>query len=74
MNNRITGALLLGVLGALTLFSCTKDITVAQPPYTNRASGQCFIEPDSVPVLYLNATVPYFDPAVKKTNWSYGTL
>jgi hypothetical protein len=47
-------------------FSCTKNVNVIPPTYTNKISIQCFIEPDSVPVLYLNETVPYFDNAIKK--------
>lgn len=47
-------------------YACQKNITVSPPPYTNKVSIQCFIEADSVPVLYLNETVPYFDNAIKK--------
>ncbi|MDF2434360.1 MAG: hypothetical protein JWP44_3991 [Mucilaginibacter sp.] len=47
-------------------YACQKNITVSPPPYTNKVSIQCLIEADSVPVLYLNETVPYFDSAIKK--------
>ncbi len=43
------------------LFSnCQKDIIVPQPPYNSRVSIQGLMEPDSVPVIYFNKTVPYF--------------
>lgn len=45
--------------------SCQKNITVKQPPYTNKPSIQCQIEPDSIPVLYLYTTVPFFDSKYK---------
>ncbi len=48
------------------LFACQKNITVSPPPYTSKMSIQCFIEADSIPVLYFNKTVPYFDNAIKK--------
>ena len=40
--------------------SCQKDIVVPQPPYDSRVSIQGLIEPDSIPVIYFNKTVPYF--------------
>lgn len=58
---------LLVFLSLLLLFyACQKNITVSPPPYTSKASIQCFIETDSIPVLYFNKTVPYFDNAIKK--------
>jgi hypothetical protein len=42
------------------LSSCQKDIVVPQPPYDSRVSIQGLIEPDSIPVIYFNKTVPYF--------------
>jgi hypothetical protein len=50
----------------LLLVSCQKNISVSPPPYANKVSIQCLIEADSVPILYLNKTVPYFDNAIKK--------
>jgi hypothetical protein len=56
----------------LTIFSlgliiaCEKNINVTPPAYQNKVSIQGFIEPDSVPIVYFNQTVPYFDKAVKK--------
>jgi len=49
-----------------SISACQKIVTVTPPPYTNKVSIQCFIEADSVPVLYLNRTVPYFSDAIKK--------
>lgn len=51
---------------SISIFSCTKNITVKPPAYSNKVSIQGFVEPDSVPVVYFNETVPYFDKAVKK--------
>ncbi len=48
------------------MVACEKNITVKPPVYQNKVSIQGFIEPDSVPILYFNQTVPYFDKAVKK--------
>ena len=50
----------------LLINSCQKNINVTPPPYTDKVSIQCFIETDSVPVLYFNKTVGYFDAKVKK--------
>ncbi|MDB5119646.1 MAG: hypothetical protein JWN56_864 [Sphingobacteriales bacterium] len=58
--------LALTVIGAAFLAACEKNISVKQPAYSNRVSIQGFIEPDSIPILYFNATVPYFDKAIKK--------
>lgn len=49
------------------LSSCTKTITVTPPPYPGKVSIQSMLEPDSVPVVYFNRTVPYFD---KKINFA----
>ncbi|MBS1586037.1 MAG: DUF4249 family protein [Bacteroidetes bacterium] len=54
------------ILLLLVMFSCQKNITVKPPTYTDKVSIQCFIEEDSIPILYFNKTVPYFDAAVKK--------
>jgi len=48
------------------LCACQKNITVSPPPYKERVSIQCFVETDSVPILYFNKTVSYFDNAIKK--------
>jgi hypothetical protein len=46
------------------LYSCQKTITVTPPPYQSKPSIQGMLEPDSVPVIYLNRTVPYFDKKI----------
>lgn len=46
------------------LYSCEKTITITPPSYTSKPSIQGMLEPDSVPVIYFNRTVPYFDPKV----------
>lgn len=50
----------------VAFLSCKKDIKVTPPLYNEKPSIQCFIEPDSIPHLYLNRVVPYFDASVKK--------
>lgn len=51
-------------LGAISVFSCEKVITITPPPYQSRVSIQSMLEPDSLPIVYFNKTVPYFDPKV----------
>jgi Domain of unknown function (DUF4249) len=53
--------------GFVSLFACEKTITITPPPYQDRVSIQCMLEPDSLPILYFNKTVPYFD---KKLSFS----
>ncbi|MEJ7679838.1 MAG: hypothetical protein WKG06_18675 [Segetibacter sp.] len=53
---------ILGV--AIILTSCEKNITIPQPAYKGRVSIQSMIEKDSVPIVYFNRTVPYFDKKV----------
>lgn len=48
-------------LSTITLFiSCQKEIILSQPPYNSRPSIQGLIEPDSIPKIYFNKTVPFF--------------
>ncbi len=49
---------------SIVLFSCEKIITISAPPYTSKPSIQCMLEPDSLPKVYFNNTVPYFDKKV----------
>lgn len=49
---------------AIMLTSCEKNIAIPQPAYNGRVSIQSMIEKDSVPVVYFNRTVPYFDKKV----------
>ena len=46
------------------LFSCEKTITIAPPAYQSKLSIQGMLEPDSLPIVYFNRTVPYFDKKV----------
>ncbi len=49
---------------AVFLCSCQKTITIAPQAYQSKASIQSMLEPDSLPVVYFNRTVPYFDQKV----------
>jgi hypothetical protein len=44
----------------ITFFSCEKVITIKAPTYLGKVSIQGMIEPDSLPIIYFNRTVPYF--------------
>ncbi len=44
--------------------ACEKTISIAPVAYTDKLNIQCAIEPDSLPILYLYRTVPFFDPAI----------
>lgn len=51
--------------GCLTVFiSCEKTITIKQQAYQSKLSIQGLITPNQKPQIYLNRTVPYFDPKV----------
>lgn len=52
------------VVCSVFLFSCEKTITITPPPYQGKASIQSMLEPDSLPIVYFNRTVPYFDKKV----------
>ena len=54
------------ILFAASFFflSCEKTITITPPDYTGRASIQSMLEPDSLPIVYYNRTVPFFDKKV----------
>lgn len=53
------------VSAATVLFlSCEKTITITPPPYAGKVSIQSMLEPDSIPIVYFNRTVPYFDKKV----------
>lgn len=49
---------------AMMFSSCEKNITIPQPAYNGKVSIQSMIETDSVPAVYFNRTVPYFDKKV----------
>jgi hypothetical protein len=48
----------------LAFAACTKVITVKPPNYFGKPSIQCMLEPDSVPKVYFNQTLPFFDQKV----------
>ena len=52
------------VLSSFVIISCEKTITIAPPAYQVKVSIQSMLEPDSVPIVYFNRTVPYFDKKV----------
>lgn len=45
---------------SITFFSCEKVITIKPPTYLGKVSIQGMLEPDSLPIIYFNRTVPYF--------------
>jgi hypothetical protein len=50
---------------SITAFiACEKVITVSPPSYLGKPSIQCMLEPDSVPKVYFNQTIPFFDKKV----------
>jgi len=46
---------------SIVFYSCEKTIIITRPAYLSRPSIQCMLEPDSLPVVYLNRTVPFFN-------------
>lgn len=48
----------------ILLYSCEKVITISPPAYNSKPSIQCMLEPDSLPKVYFNQTVPYFDKKI----------
>lgn len=42
------------------LYSCEKIIIITPPSYIGKVSIQSMLEPDSLPLVYFNRTVPYF--------------
>lgn len=59
-----TNSFLIALVVSSIFFSCEKNITIAPPPYTERISIQSMLEQDSVPIVYFNRTVPYFDKKI----------
>lgn len=41
------------------VIGCQKEIFIPQPFYAGKVSIQGIVEPDSIPIIYLNRTVPY---------------
>lgn len=57
--------ILIAVTTCLIVFiSCEKTISIKQQPYQSKLSIQGLITPNQKPQIYLNRTVPYFDPKV----------
>lgn len=52
------------VVISMLSFSCEKNIAVSLPAYSEKVSIQSMIEKDSMPTVYFNKTVPYFDKKV----------
>jgi len=48
--------------GILIFYSCEKTITIKQQSYQSKLSIQGLITPNQIPAIYINKTVPYFDP------------
>jgi hypothetical protein len=44
--------------------ACEKVITISPPAYISKPSIQCMLEPDSIPKVYFNNTVPFFDKKI----------
>lgn len=49
-------------------FSCQKEIFIPQPPYIGKVSIEGIVEPDSLPIVYLNRTVPYLTGSTNTTD------
>jgi hypothetical protein len=45
---------------SMIFISCEKVITIKPPTYIGKVSIQSMLEPDSLPIVYFNRTVPYF--------------
>lgn len=52
------------LFAAILFLSCEKTITITPPSYTGKVSIQSMLEPASIPIVYFNRTVPYFDKKV----------
>lgn len=52
------------LLGILVFCSCEKTISIKQQSYTSKLSIQGLITPHQFPQIYINRTVPYFDPKI----------
>ena len=49
-------------------FSCQKEIFIPQAPYEGKVSIQGIVEPDSIPIVYFNRTVPYLTGSSNTTD------
>ncbi|MEP6595406.1 MAG: DUF4249 family protein [Ginsengibacter sp.] len=50
--------------GTILFYSCEKIISIKQKAYQSKLSIQGLITPNEKPIIYINKTVPYFDPKV----------
>ncbi len=48
------------IILSVCLYACEKVIIIKPPTYIGKVSIQGMLEPDSVPIVYFNRTVPYF--------------
>jgi hypothetical protein len=48
------------LIAGMIFISCEKVITIKPPTYLGKVSIQSMLEPDSLPIVYFNRTVPYF--------------
>ncbi|MBI1782238.1 MAG: DUF4249 family protein [Sphingobacteriales bacterium] len=63
MNKFVVNILLL-ITSGMSFLSCEKVITITPPPYAGKVSIQSMLEPGSLPIVYFNKTVPYFDSKI----------
>jgi hypothetical protein len=58
--NKITTKNIFAVIALAILFSCQQqEIVIPQPPYQGKVSIQGIVEPDSIPLVFFNRTVPF---------------
>lgn len=62
--NKFIYSILIIIAASLLFLSCEKVITITPPPYIGKVSIQSMLEPDSIPIVYFNKTVPYFDSKI----------
>ena len=52
----------------VVFFCCQKEIFIPQPLYDGKVSIQGIVEPDSLPLVYFNRTVPYLTGSTNTTD------
>lgn len=62
--NKFIYSILIITAASLLFLSCEKVITITPLPYVGKVSIQSMLEPDSIPIVYFNKTVPYFDSKI----------
>lgn len=69
MTHGKTPTILIIVILLFEMISCQqKDISVDVLPYDSKPIIECMITPGKIPQLYLNSSVPFFDPRVDNHN------